>query len=352
MDRGTIPVGCATCGGKNIRYFDFSKSQFYCASEACYGCRVEGKLTKIGFQSDLFTSPLVNRYFPSADTHQWLTQLAVEDFERRRNLGNDSFVLLKNTVNDKAGKRLLGSRRLISGNMYAEAPVENGENMNLVYHLDRASAERAVANRSETGGVVVDTRFRYQKRWWPIIATFVWRHVTQGAQRVFSGSGGVPDEYAHWHSMCASDDYFAHKTDAERLKVCVAKIRRHVELNLEKAIEEKDLFWLGVAMHAVQDSYACGHVRRQLLNSSSTGVENTVKSVVVEIMCIDHEAQDYHTHADRTDSFLRLDPTLRGELVGNTAEMFEVFFDAVYNDKKPPTTWAREFVQRAYATLK
>jgi hypothetical protein len=331
---GFAPI-CSCCRNevRRLKYFCPARNQVYC-SDACAAAAVAAAAAPprhdaqlIGFGSHLTTmATLFKSDAVFHQTHQYITQLAVERLEAD-NGWRDFFAHLQGQSGfpldaaAAAARHHLSARRLLSGNLWSEAPIHGGHRMNLLTRVSRESMQ-AVLNRypRETAGIMVASRFRYNMRTWPLVASLVWQNGIYAVDRLLLN--GCMERFLpyDYHFICPPE------LAEESLATTVHRSCRYLTHRFRQALVQRDLFWLGAALHTIQDSYARGHVIRR--PGATPGAPSVIECV--QRGTIFGDERDFHTREDSMRAFaVEMDPRLRAELIASCAHLLLQFHDTL-----------------------
>jgi len=344
---GFTPV-CSGCRTEQprLRYVSLETTEIFCSISCAKffyssgeGSR-ESSTAFIGYGARLSNS---FSFFDGTGTehqvHQYITQLAVEALEAEQGF-SDIFEFIQQHKKTNETYRLT-AERLLSGNLWSEAPVKGGQHMRLLKKVSRAKMQRALEKHPvETDGVMLSDRFRYNAHRWPLVAAHVWKSLAYGADVVLlGGAAGRRLDTLHWHAMLERE------AAPQPVARALQRTRDYVAARFRQAVETCDLFWLGAAMHTIQDSYAVGHCKRtfprntansELLPRFSRGGtlrqtmdnDSCASSVLEEIIVapLMGARRVHHARYDQMRAFTRDIPAvIRDECIGACAFLLQQF---------------------------
>jgi hypothetical protein len=330
---GFTPI-CSQCKKEIslLKYFSPTQNKVYC-NDSCAIAGIQetvpatapGGMQFIGFGSHLTTlATAFNKEYVFHQTHQYITQLAVERVEADNgwpdffsHLQEQNFIF---PVSEN--QRRLSAHRLVSGNAWSEAPIRGGHRMNLLSRVSREKMQRVLDRYPvETAGIMVGDRFRYNMKTWPLVAAMVWQNGIYAVDKlVFRGALGCLIQY-DYHFICPPE------LSDEALSATVTRSCTYLLHRFRQAVVHRDLFWLGCALHTIQDSYARGHAIR-VLDPNNLKKPSTI--VKVQRGTIFGDERDYHTREDSMRALVMdMDPRMRNELITGCAYLLILFHDTL-----------------------
>ena len=352
---------CCSCCGTDIDGFSFHESLVcsgcgtpYCSDECADAhwtdehhrlCWSSEHCDGIGFEIYLPPGRLVSRVVGAKNmVHQYITQLAVEDIERKRN-GRDYFTMLKNAATGAGLARSttalekLDSKRLIGGVIWNDVPSRSAEDKGAKYAITAVSertAKSVLKSKRYKGQTYPSTRFRFNpsnKMLARLAVVFVKVKFGKTPIDNVMYQSHFGDDTAQWHSMAPENNKITVETVVSRI------IKQAMDW-WSKAVRNTDIFQIGHIVHMLQDSGSMSHAIRI---SQSAGKHSVLKA----FQSFATQSPAKHANADSMTAFLN--SPFKQEIIDMTRFFLEKFLQWLEHAAKNRTASSRNAFKRKQA---